>query len=145
MRGSKDGYSDFGEVELDELCRSRYLEHYELVQSVVDGDRNDQQDISNAAKALRPLLEGYLHRKYPGSISRGLMLGSSISEIDSAAGTSSPLAVMSHRVAELRKMNDFACQFHHDTNPDYEDRTQKATQWEVQAEGRKILEFIHSA
>lgn len=145
LRGSKNGYSDFSDVELDELCQSRYLGHYELVQGVVDGVLNDHQDIANAAKALRPLLEGYLHRKYPGSIARGLMLGSSITEIDKAAGSSNPLAVMSHRVAELRDMNDFACQFHHDTNPDYEHMAQKATQSEIQSEGRKILAFIHSA
>lgn len=145
LRGSTNGYSDFGEVDLDELCRSRYLENYELVEGVVNGRLNEHKDIVSAAKALRPLLEGYLHRKYPGSISRGVMLGSSITEIEDAAGTSSPLSIMSHRVVELREMNEYACQFHHDTQPDYEDRAQKATQSEVQSEGRRILEFIYSA
>lgn len=144
LRMSSGKYSDIFSLDLDALCQSDYLRNYKLVSGVVTGDINEPERVTSGAIALRLLLEGYLHRKYPEVIPTGVTLGKAISAIEEAAGTDSPCAVMAPRVEELRKMNDYASQFHHETQPDYA-AAQRADHQEIARNGERILEFIHSA
>lgn len=137
-------YSDFGALDLDILCQSQYLSDYRLVTAVVAGEISDPEGVARGAVALRPLLEGYLHRKYPKIIPTGVTLGVAISEIEDKGGTTSPCAAMLDRVDDLRRMNDYASKFHHNTHPDTA-AAHRENQTAIVKNGAKILEFIHSA
>lgn len=63
------------------------------------------------------MLEGYLHRRFPGLLARDLMFGQVVVHIRDAV-VPSPLAYAKNLVDELNEINDYAGQFHHDTNPD---------------------------
>lgn len=137
------GYSDFQESDLDELCETEYLRNFRMVSELVD---NGSTTISTfvVAEALRPLLEGYLHRKFPNSVSEGCMLGTIISLIESS-DTSSPLNRMAAQVPEMREICFFANHFHHDTEPDYQGGfLDHADESEVIAYGKRILDLIYS-
>lgn len=130
-------YSNFAQVDLDRECESEYYSNYRTVDDFVRGTATDARE---AAKAMRPLLEGYLHRRYPGHIATDLMLGSAIDQIKSAP-TTSPLAFAQTKVPEMQSLNDFAGKFHHDTNPDY--ATVRADEQSVLAYGKRVLHLIH--
>lgn len=137
-------YSDFGSLDLDVLCQSQYLSDYQLVTDVVAGEISDPEGVARGAVALRPLLEGYLHRKYPKIIPTGVTLGVAIDAIEDKGGTDSPCAAMFDRVEELRRMNKYASKFHHNTHPDMA-TAQRESQSTIVKNGSKILDFIHSA
>ena len=69
----QNGYSVFADCDLDELCASSYYRHFRMLEDFVRGTTSaDRRDV---AKSIRPLLEGFLHRRYPGHIVRNQMLG----------------------------------------------------------------------
>jgi hypothetical protein len=65
------------------------------------------------AKAIRPLLEGYYHRRFPGLIPRGLMFGQIIDMV-AAQNVTGPLANLRPLVPALKRVNDFIKGFMHD-------------------------------
>ena len=83
-------YSD-SLLDLDVLCQSQYLSDYQLVTDVVAGEISDPEGVARGAVALRPLLEGYLHRKYPKIIPTGVTLGVAIDAIEDKGGLDSPM------------------------------------------------------
>lgn len=110
----QNDYSAFGRCDLDVLCESDYYRHHRMVVRYVESATSE--NIRDVAKALRPLLEGYYHRRFPGMIPRNQMFGKIISEQIEGA-TSGPLLGLTTLVPELRDINEYASQFHHDTNP----------------------------
>jgi len=108
-------YSAFCDCNLDEICESDYYRHHRMVAEYVKG--TSSTDIRDVAKAIRPLLEGYLHRRFPGKIPRNQMLGKIIAD-QIAPATSGPLSHLQQHEEELREINGYASQFHHDTNRD---------------------------
>lgn len=144
LKMTQGRYSDFGELDLDALCQSDYLADYKRVSDVVSGKVNDIEGVALVAVALRPLLEGYLHRKYPGAIPAGVTLGKAIAEIEQSAGTGSPCAEMAHRAGELKDLNRLTSQVHHNTQPDMAGARRESHQTIVR-NGERILKFIHSA
>jgi hypothetical protein len=79
-------------------------------------------DPATVAKAVRPMLEGYLHRRFPGLVPNGLMFGQVVIHIRDSM-TPSPLYHAVNLVDELNEINDYVGQFHHDTNPDADTAT----------------------
>ncbi|QYH35986.1 AAA family ATPase [Salinibacterium sp. M195] len=132
-------YSDFAAFDLDIECETPYYSDYRAVSDFVQGR---SQDASAAAKGLRPLLEGHLHRRFPGLIPNGRMLGSSITEI-AAATPPSPLALVAPWVPELRELNDFASGFHHST--EHARQLEPADDASVRSFGERVLNMIHGA
>jgi len=111
------GYSAFAPCDIDDVCASDYYRHHRLVADYVDGkSATNSRDV---AKAIRPLLEGYYHRRFPGKIPRKLMFGQVIA-LAAQAQPGDPLAYLRPTLKEMGEVNDFAGQFHHDTNPGYE-------------------------
>lgn len=110
-----NGYSAFIDCNIDEICESNYYRHHRMIAEYVDG--TSSINIRDIAKAIRPLLEGYLHRRFPGQIAQNQMLGRIIAE-QIVPATSGPLTNLQRHVADLREINEYASQFHHDTNPD---------------------------
>lgn len=61
-------YSVFSDCDIDWICASDYYRHHQLVSDYVNGTCSS--DIRDVAKVLRPLIEGFYHRRYPGLLPR---------------------------------------------------------------------------
>ena len=103
-------YSDINKLEIDVICESDYYRNYRTVRALVNGD---QVDPFEAAKSIRPLIEGYLHRRFPALLDSTQVLGTSITAIRNAV-PSSPLAHAQAVVTQLQEINDNTSQYHHD-------------------------------
>lgn len=106
-------YSTFSNIDLDVECESAYFRHHRMLNDFVDGKGGDSRSI---AKTIRPMLEGYLHRRFPGRIPKDLLFGQVVVLIRDAADPS-PLCHAQSLVEELNEINGYSGQFHHDTNP----------------------------
>lgn len=106
-------YSTFSSIDLDAECESAYFRHHRMLNDFVDGKGGDARAI---AKTIRPMLEGYLHRRFPGRIPKDLLFGQVVVLIRDAKAPS-PLCHAQTLVEELNEINEYAGQFHHDTNP----------------------------
>lgn len=109
-----NGYTDFAPLEIDKECESVYSQHHRLLN---DFRADKGGDPNSVAKAIRPMLEGYLHRRFPGLLPKDLMFGQVVVLIRDSLATS-PLCHAKNLVDELNEINDYAGQFHHDANPD---------------------------
>lgn len=108
-----NNYTDFAALDIDKECESIYSRHHRLLNEFGAGKSGDS---TSAAKAIRPMLEGYLHRRFPGLVPKDRLFGEVVVLIrDSVAP--SPLCHAKNLVDELNEINDYAGQFHHDTNP----------------------------
>lgn len=108
---TQGSYSVFAACDIDDICSSSYYRHHRTVAGFVDGRAGI--DGREVAKAIRPLLEGYYHRRFPGLIPRGLMFGEIIAKV-AAPGANGPLANLQPVVRELQSINDFVKGFMHD-------------------------------
>lgn len=106
-------YTSFGPLDIDKVCESAYFQHHRLLNDFSAGILCDSRAV---AKAVRPMLEGYLHRRFPGLVSKALLFGQVVILIRDATAPS-PLVHGQNLVGELNEINDYAGQFHHDTNP----------------------------
>lgn len=106
-------YSNLIALDLDIECESPYYKNHRLVSGYVGGEQFNQRDV---AIAIRPLLEGYLHRRFPGQIPPGKLFGEIVNMITTAQ-VDSPLHNALSITNELNEINTYAGKFHHDTNP----------------------------
>lgn len=106
-------YTGFAALDIDKECESAYFQHHRLLNEFVAGKGCD---VRSVAKAIRPMLEGYLHRRFPGLLPKELLFGQVVVLIHDAL-IPSPLRHAQDLVSELNEINDYARQFHHDTNP----------------------------
>lgn len=134
----QEGFSNFSDIDLDRECESDFHANYRAVSEFVKGVGS--KPAKEVASSLRPLLEGHLHRRFPGELSSDVMLGAAIAQIEQA-NPGTPLHFAKPLVDELRELNAFAGKFHHDTNPDF--RSEPADENEVVTFGARILEVIH--
>lgn len=108
-----DDYTGFAPLDVDKECESAYFQHHRLLNEFAAGKGSD---IRSVAKAIRPMLEGYLHRRFPGLVPKELLFGQVVVQIRDAL-VPSPLCHAQDLVDELNEINEYAGQFHHDTNP----------------------------
>lgn len=132
-----NGYTGFAPIDIDAECESPYAKHHRLLYEFASGRGGGPATV---AKAIRPLLEGYLHRRFPGLLPTDLLFGQIIVLIRDAKG-SSPLCHAKNLVDELTEINDYAGQFHHDTNPDADTVTINAT--ELKSYVDRALDVVH--
>ncbi len=111
---AQDNYTDFAPLDIDKECESEYSRHHRLLNEFSEGHGGDPRAV---AKAIRPLLEGYLHRRFPGLLPKDHLFGEVVVLIRDSHATS-PLSHAKNLVDELNEINEYAGQFHHDTNPD---------------------------
>lgn len=111
LKYSQDGYSEIDAMNIDKECESPYYRHHRMLVEMISGTGGDQRA---TAKAIRPYLEGYLHRRFPGEIPKGLMFGQAIGHLKQCPKLS---PFISGIIEELQEINTYAGQFHHDTNP----------------------------
>ena len=114
-RVGQDGYTDFANFNIDNACENEYYKHHRMLTEFVEG--SSTTELLDIAKAIRPLLEGYLHRRFPNCIDRGLVFGDIIRAIRNSPSNSPLSYVESSVIDELNAINLYAGQFHHDTNP----------------------------
>jgi wobble nucleotide-excising tRNase len=136
---AENEYSTFGSFDVDRECESPYYTNYRTVDEYVSGTSSKHRE---AATSLRLVLEGYLHRRYPGKISANLMLGQAVDQISSAQPPS-PLVHAKILIDELRVLNLYAGKFHHDTNANY--ASVIADPAEVRTYARRVLDLVHGA
>jgi wobble nucleotide-excising tRNase len=110
---AQNNYTTFAALDLDKECESPYSQHHRLLNEFSTSGLGDTKA---AAKAIRPMLEGYLHRRFPGLVAKDLMFGQVVVQIRDAVAPN-PLHYANNLVDELTEINDYAGQFHHDTNP----------------------------
>ncbi|KPA94399.1 AAA family ATPase [Pseudomonas asplenii] len=113
LQHAADGYSQLVKFNVEQECESTFYRHHRLLMEFCSGTAHDSRPV---AKAIRPFLEGYLHRRFPGLVPKDLMFGQILSHIGTVS-PSNPLAYAAPLVEELRDLNSYAGQFHHDTNP----------------------------
>lgn len=106
-------YSNFGAIDVDKECEGAYFKCHRVLGEYLDGMAQSSMEV---ARSIRPMLEGYLHRRFPGMISSGLLFGQVINAINNAS-TDSPLVHAQNITEELNEINGYAGQYHHDTNP----------------------------
>ena len=106
-------YTGFAPLDVDRECESRYFRHNRLLNEFAAGKASDERSV---AKAIRLMLEGYLHLRFPGLVSKELLFGEVVLLIRDAS-VPSPLCHAQNLVEELNEINEYAGQFHHDTNP----------------------------
>lgn len=138
LKYAAHGYSNFDKLDVDKECQSPYFHHHGLL---VDFVSNGNGDTRQVAKAIRPLLEGYLHRRFPGLIPTDLVFGKVVGFI-SASVAPSPVCHAQSIVHELNEINNYAGQFHHDTNPGNAD-TVVITPTELHTFAIRALNVIH--
>jgi len=106
-------YSDFDAINIDQECESAYFKSHRMLDEYIVGNAQSSMEI---ARSIRPMLEGYLHRRFPNLINGGLLFGQVI-DLISNARQPSPLINAQNITNELNEINRYAGQFHHDTNP----------------------------
>lgn len=113
LKAVANRYSDFDSIDIDQECESGYFKCHRLLEEFMAGRSQSSMEI---ARSIRPMLEGYLHRRFPGVINSGLLFGEVVNQI-TAAVPPSPLVHAQNITTELNEINRYAGQFHHDTNP----------------------------
>ena len=120
------------------MCSSDYYRHHRIIADYVDG--SSTTNTRDVAKAIRPLLEGYYHRRFPGKIPRKLMFGQII-DLAAQAQPPNPLRYLHSVLKEMKEVNDYVGRFHHDTNPGYE--TVPVVDGELLPCAKKALKLIY--
>jgi len=137
MVAAPQGYTDFAALDIDKECESVYASHHRMLYQYSSGIGSDHASI---AKAIRPMLEGYLHRRFPGLLPKDILFGQVVLLIRDAPN-SSPLRHAKNLVDELNEINEYAGQFHHDVNPDADKVV--ITPSELKTFVERALEVVH--
>lgn len=139
VRRAQNEYSEITDGNIEEICLSDYHQHYLCVREFVEA--GPSSDSRKAAMALRTLVEGHLHRRFPFHLKPGVMLGSLITEIEQA-DQQNPMVVLKPHVRELRALNGYASKYHHDTNPSPE--SEPISDAELLTYCKQGLQLIHT-
>lgn len=108
-----DNYSFLTALDLDEFCASDYYKNYVLIERYLAGEVRPEK-LLDVAKALRPLVEGHMHKSFPKKFKDGQTVGEMLAVIKGASGNNS-LKALQPLCKDLITFNDFAAAYHHDT------------------------------
>src|SRR5690606_32277109 len=111
-----EAYTDFDDCDLALECESKYARNYRTLIDFVSDPTNDHLV---AAAAIRPLLEGYLHRRFPSQLPQNSMFGQAIKVVREASGDS-PLVNAQNQVEDMVNVAYFGNESHHDSDIDYQ-------------------------
>ncbi len=131
-------FSELTRANFSAMCESDYYKRYRTTWNYLSGAAPD--DLLTVAQALRVLIEGNLHRRFPGLIQEGVMMGAIIGQIEGAP-SGSPLEQLKPQVQHLRSFNEFASMFHHD-NQGTIPRT-NVTDGELHPFAKQAMAFVH--
>jgi len=129
-------YTDFAEFDIDKECESSYFRHHRLLNDFINGS---SEDIMGASKAIRPLLESYLHGRFPSLLSKKDLFGNIVGSIKTSSHVS-PLFYAQDLVTELNEINIYASKFHHDNDFSV---TEIPVKTELKYYAERALNIIH--
>jgi wobble nucleotide-excising tRNase len=109
---TQNSYTTFAALDIDKECESAYVRNHRILTEYAAGNGGDAKTV---ADAIRPMLEGYLHRRFPGLLPKDAMFGPIVTLIRDSVQPS-PLCYAKNLVDELNQINDYAGGFHHDAN-----------------------------
>jgi wobble nucleotide-excising tRNase len=139
LRHSDKDYSDLGEFNVDQKCESPYYRHHRMLSEFCETGAHEVREV---AKAIRPFLEGYLHRRFPGLLPKDQMFGGILIFIRDVTAPH-PAVHAQPLTTELQEINGYAGQFHHDTNPGNAD-TVPVVATELKGYCQQALHIVHS-
>lgn len=139
LRHSDKGYSDLDEFNVDQECESPYYRHHRIMSEFCETGTHEVREV---AKAIRPFLEGYLHRRFPGLLPKDQMFGGILTFIKDVTAPH-PAVHAQPLTTELQEINSYAGQFHHDTNPGNVD-TVPVVATELKGYCQQALHIVHS-
>lgn len=139
LRYSDNDYSDLDLFNVDQECESPYYRHHRMMSEFC---ATGTHEIREVAKAIRPFLEGYLHRRFPGLLPKDQMFGGILTFIRDATAPH-PAVHAQPLTIELQEINGYAGQFHHDTNPGNAD-TVPVVATELKGYCQQALHIVHS-
>ena len=139
LSAKEEGYSNFADIDIDKECESPYARHYRLLTEFLNGKTDLKLEV---AKSIRPMLEGYLHRRFPSLISKGLLFGKIVAKIRDSE-KNNPLFHAKNLVNDLNDINDYAGKFHHDTNPDAANNSSITNHPELKTYVERALAIVH--
>lgn len=131
-------FSELAPADFSMMCESDYYKRYRTTWNYLSGAAPD--DLLPVAQALRVLVEGNLHRRFPGLIREGVTMGVIIGLIEGAPA-GNPLEQLKPQVKDLRSFNEFASLFHHDTQGKIP-RT-SVTDGELHPFAKQAMAFVH--
>jgi wobble nucleotide-excising tRNase len=132
LKAVTNRYSNFDQIDIDQECESAYFKSHRLLAEYKAGNAQSSMEV---ARSIRPMLEGYLHRRFPGLITPGHLFGTVVQQINTAQHPN-PLVYARNITNELNEINSYAGQFHHDTNPAAD---------QVQIVDSELLTFVERA
>ena len=134
---SQNNNTNFDQLDLEKECASKYYSNYKTIQDFVAGRVNDPYLV---ARSIRPLIEGYLHRRFLGHIKKSTLLGKIVGDVN-AAIPPSPLVYLQPLASEITEINDYAGKFHHDASSfDSQDSINES---ELLSYAQRVLKIIH--
>lgn len=139
VRRAAEDFSELDVCDLSEKCRSPFHTRYMELANYMAGHRVGQNPL-RVAESLRPLVEGSLHRRFPGLIREGNTFGEILEQIRTALA-GSPLEPLQPQLPAFHSFNDYAGAYHHDTF-DVQPR-QDVNDGELEIFGRRALNFVH--
>lgn len=139
LRHSDKDYSDLDEFNVDQECESPYYRHHRILSEFCETGAHEVREV---AKAIRPFLEGYMHRRFPGLLPKDQMFGGILTFIRDATAPH-PAVHAQPLITELQEINGYAGQFHHDTNPGNAD-TVPVVATELKGYCQQALHIVHS-
>lgn len=113
IKSGRGDYSIPAELDLDRLCESPYFRYHRILAEYLDGEDHSPTEI---VTSIRPMLEGYLHLRFPTLLPQRQLFGNIVKQIQNASPTD-PLHYGKLMVNELNAINTYAGPFHHETNP----------------------------
>ncbi|MDQ0086061.1 wobble nucleotide-excising tRNase [Variovorax boronicumulans] len=131
-------FSELAPADFSTMCESDYYKRYRTTWDYLSGAVPD--DLLQVAQALRVLVEGNLHRRFPGLIRERVAMGVIIGLIESAPA-GSPLEQLKPQVKDLRSFNEFAGLFHHDSQGRI--ARSSVTDGELHPFAKQAMAFVH--
>ncbi len=138
LLGGFGTYSSWAEASLDDLSESARKRTLRTVEIFVNSGQGDLQLV---AANIRPMLEGYLHSRFPTHLKDGLILGDCITAIRQSVSPS-PLVFAQNIADKIESINSYAGTFHHDGSAGY--IRPVANSGEVQNYAKQALDLIYS-
>lgn len=106
----RDDLSSFSPLDIGAECQSPYQKNLSDVHCFVRGDGLVEAEL--VAKSLRPLVEGYVQRRFPLDVPRNVNFGEILRLIRNSA-TGDPLNAATGLLSELQAINDYTIPFMH--------------------------------